>query len=226
MVGKNQVSIKTKKKNLRNLGGTMYPKVNQTIIINTVENTYKTIVAEILDQEILIGYPVVGNHVEMLPVQTKLEISFVSGDNQYKFQSEIIGRKKDNISLYRIKKPQENEVFKVQRRENFRVSANLALTLKEKNFTTTNISGGGLLFTCPAGFELKEKEEVACVVMLPSSKVIETVQFQAKVARISGHEDPNKKNVGLVFTVMEERSRTKIIQYCFERQRQIRLAGR
>ncbi|HJV44982.1 MAG TPA: PilZ domain-containing protein [Bacillota bacterium] len=203
----------------------MYPSVNQTIIVNTEQGTYKTIVAEILDDEILIAYPVAANKIIILPEDQTLEILFVTGESQYRFFSKIIGRKRENIALYRIQKPLENNIAKIQRRENFRVPATLDLTVKDMKFPTVNISGGGLLFTCPQSFEIKENEDIPCTLIIPQ-KTSELIKFQARVARITPQEDSTKKNVGVEFTRMDEKSRTQIIQYCFEKQRQNRLSGR
>ncbi|MCL6570281.1 MAG: flagellar brake domain-containing protein [Bacillus sp. (in: Bacteria)] len=208
----------------------MYPKVNQNIVIDIKNRdmTCRSIIAEIEKNEILIAFPMDMNAIGLLTKGTEITVVFILGENQYKFQTEIIGRKKDKIALFRITKPQENEIIKIQRRDNFRVNSNLKFLLNEKKLNTINISVGGMLFFCETELQLLEGEVVSGTLVVPNTlnKEAELITFQGQIKRISLIKDPDRKNVALEFTMMEQRDQMKIIQYCFEKQRQMRIKSR
>ncbi|PFP30786.1 hypothetical protein COJ96_02145 [Bacillus sp. AFS073361] len=204
----------------------MYPTVNQNIVIDikSESRTCRSIVAEIGEKEILIGFPIDGNKIGMLPEGTKIEVTFIAKENQFKFQSEIKGRKKDIIPLYRISKPHEKEIIKIQRRNNFRVNSNLRLTINEVELNTINISAGGVLFSCRSDFLIQEGEFVKGILHVPSAakKEVDFIPFKGQIKRIKTVEDQERKNIGMEFVEVEERDQMKIIQYCFQKQRQMR----
>lgn len=206
----------------------MWPKVNDSIIIGILEEnrTYVSTVAEVRNEELLITYPIGDGEVKIISLNTPIDISFISNGNRFRFHSQIIGRTKDVIPLYRIQKPKEDEIVKVQNRDNFRVQANLKVRIKQRDFTTINISGGGILFRCPSDFELEEGEKVSGSLFIPTSsnKVIESIQFEAKVVRVSLQD--NSKHVGIAYTAIVEKQRQKVIQYCFLNERKDRLMKR
>jgi c-di-GMP-binding flagellar brake protein YcgR len=208
----------------------MYPKVNQNIVVNIrgLGKSCRSIVAEMGEKEILIVFPMDGNTIGLLPTGTSLDVTFMSNENQYKFRTEIIGRKKENIPLFRITKPQENEIARVQRRDNFRMNTNLRLVLNETELITINISAGGVLFSGGVDLQLQEGEVVSGTLFVPNpqNKVAEPITFQGQIKRINLIENQQRKNVGIKFTKLNPRDQTKIIQYCFEKQRQMHLKER
>lgn len=207
----------------------MYPKVNQNIVVDIKSEGQmcRSIVAEVGEEEILIGFPQDRSIMGMLHVESEINITYFSDDSKYKFSSKILGRTNDNILLYRIKKPQKNEIERIQERENFRVNANLRLILNEKELNTVNISAGGLLFSCRLDLPLMEGEEISGTLHIPinPNKDLEQVSFQGKIKRISLTGD-NLRNVALEFSAVHQRDQMKIMQYCFEKQKQNRLRER
>jgi c-di-GMP-binding flagellar brake protein YcgR len=208
----------------------LFPKVNQSIVIN-IKNEYqscRSIVAEAGEKEILISAPMDKNMVGLLIVGTQLDVTFIAGKNKYKFQSEIIGTKKENILLYRITKPQEKEIIKIQNRENFRVNTNLRLVLNENELNTINISVGGLLFSSTVDLQLQKGEEIAGTLFVPNilNKGLEPITFQGHIKRVNLINNEERKNVAVGFTKINQRDQMKITQYCFEKQRQLRLKER
>ncbi|MEH7107185.1 flagellar brake protein [Bacillus sp. JJ1764] len=208
----------------------MYPKVNQKIIIDfkSKDQTYKSVVAEVSDNEILIGVPVDNSVIDLVLAQEKLEITFVENDVKYKFETEIIGRKQDNMPLFRISKPEEDEIVKIQLRENFRVPANLPLKVDKTTLMTVNLSAGGVLMSCMVELDLHEGEEISGTILLPGlqNKESESIDFVGEIKRIYWVENQDRKNVAIEFKQMDKRDQSKIIQYCFEKQRQNRLKAR
>jgi c-di-GMP-binding flagellar brake protein YcgR len=208
----------------------MFPKVNQIIVIYIKSENYhcRSIVAEVRETEILIAFPMDINIIGMLTVGTQLDITFITGENKYKFKTEIIGKEKENILLYRITKPNEKEIIKIQLRENFRVNSNQLLKLDEKELKTINLSAGGVLFSTRMDHQLQMGEEVSGTLFLPNilNKELEPIPFQGKIIRINVIENEDRKNVAVEFTKVIKRDQSKIIQHCFEKQRQLRMTER
>ena len=82
----------------------MWPKVNDSIIIGILEEnrTYVSTVAEVRNEQLLITYPIGDGEVKIISLNTPIDISFISNGNRFRFHSQIIGRTKDVIPLYRI----------------------------------------------------------------------------------------------------------------------------
>jgi c-di-GMP-binding flagellar brake protein YcgR len=208
----------------------MYPKVNQniTIKLKSQDQSWKSIVAEVGKEDILIGFPMDRTIFGLLQNGTTIEVTYTLGENKYKFSTEIIGREIENILLFKLKKPQENEIIKIQQRENFRVKANLRLILKEKESNTINISAGGLLCSCGLDLPLKQGEVVPGTIFIPSiaNDEIASIPFQGEIIRVELVKELERKKVALKMIKLEQQDQKKIIQYCFEKQRQMRLKER
>jgi c-di-GMP-binding flagellar brake protein YcgR len=202
-------------------------KVNQNIVVNveSEDQTFQSIVAEITEKEIFISMPLDGLVMRNLPVNTSISVYYSSDDNQYKFPSAIVGKISDNISLYRIVKPQPKDMVKIQRRDNFRVKTNLSLRLNEQEYTTLNISAGGLLFSCNKDLNFKIEDAVTGILVIPpiDNKAIDPIHFQGAVRRVSQNDDPNKIYVALEFVRLNDRDQMNLVQYCFYKQKQNRL---
>ncbi|MGG1401160.1 flagellar brake domain-containing protein [Bacillus salipaludis] len=206
----------------------MYPRVSQNIeiLLKDLDFSCRSIIAEIGEKEILIAVPMNRSFIGMLNTGTQLDVIFLVEENQYKFTTQIIGKTKDtNIPLYRLTKPQKNEIVRIQRRENFRVNSNLRLILDEREVITINISAGGLLFTCGMDIDLKLGDEVVGTLFMPNvqTKEIEPIQFMGIVRRVNLIGTQERKNIALEFTNLGQRDQMKVIQHCFEKQRQMRL---
>jgi c-di-GMP-binding flagellar brake protein YcgR len=208
----------------------MYPKVNQNIMIDilTHELSCKSNIAEIGEKEILISIPLDREIIGLLSIGTKLEISYIIGENKFEFRTEIIGRTRDTIPLLRLAKPYENEIIKIQHRENVRVNSNLRLLIDGSELHTINISAGGVLFSCKLDSQFHEGEEIAGILFVPDlrSKELVQVPIQGKVIRSSLMREIERRYVALEFTSIKRPDQMKIIQHCFEKQRQIRLKER
>ena len=208
----------------------MYPKVNQNISveIKNKDFTFKTVVADYVKEEIHLSYPLDRKIIGMLFPGTKLEIIFITDDNKYYFEAEVIGRTNETIPLCRITKPLEKDIMKIQQRENFRVNATLTVELAGKEGMTNNISAGGVLCTVDSNQEVLVGEEVTGTlhISMGNGKMPEQVYFLAKVVRISHMKEHGRNNIALQFIEIDKHDQKRIIQYCFERQRQLRLTER
>ncbi|MFH7818131.1 flagellar brake protein [Neobacillus thermocopriae] len=205
----------------------MYPKISQNIHIELkkVDMTCNSIVAEIRENEILIAFPMFRTITGHILEGDKLEISYLINENKYKFESQVIGKNNGDVPLLRISKPNENEIVRVQRRENFRVKANLPLIMNETTATTLDLSAGGLLFTCKSDIGLQEGSEIAGTLIVPSPHHNDStpINFIGQVIRIQSNKEEGRKNIAVQFTKLDQKDEMKIIQYCNFKQRQNRL---
>ena len=204
----------------------MFPRINQNIVVEVLdkEQSFRSIIGEIRIDELLIGLPMDNSSKWILPNGTKLAVTYFTGDNQYKFPTEIIGRTMENIPLYILKKPREKEITRIQRRNNFRVSTQIPIILDDKEYFTLNISAGGTLFACPASSRFQEGQELAGVLHIPTSQNNQTepVTFKGRVKRIKLLETQEIKNIGLEFLEIDQRQENKLMKYCFDIQRKNR----
>lgn len=199
----------------------MYPKVNQKIVIEIPDKDVicHSMIAEVGDDEILISQPMDQDTIGLFPVGTRIAVSFTAEGNKYQFRAKILGKKRERISLFRITKPLENEIRKIQMRENFRVETTIRIEIDEMELHTINISAGGMLFSCTFEMELNEGEEVSGKIFIPDTSPI---SFRGVIKRIRVLEN-NVKHVAMQFTVLDRKDETKIVQFCFQKQRQMRM---
>jgi c-di-GMP-binding flagellar brake protein YcgR len=205
----------------------MYPKIGQNIMVElkNVDMTCKSIVAEIRENEILIAFPMFRTIMGHILEEDKLEISYLINENKYKFESQVIGKNNGDVPLLRITKPKEHEIVRVQRRENFRVKANIQLIMNETTVTTLDLSAGGLQFTCMPDLGIQEGSEIAGTLIVPTPHNNDSIpiNFVGQVKRIHLNKDEDRKNVAVQFTRLDQKDEMKIIQYCNYKQRQMRL---
>jgi c-di-GMP-binding flagellar brake protein YcgR len=208
----------------------LYPKIGQNILMNLENRSQqsKSLIADIGQEEMLIALPMNTDLIGFLSVGTQLEITYVVEDKKYRFKTKVIGRKKDNIPLFRVVKPLEKDIIRIQMRENFRVNANLKVIIKDTEQNTVNISAGGLLCSCKQDFEIETREELSGTIFFPTAdnKVLERVPFKAEVIRTTQVPQAGRINVAMKFTELERGAQSKISQYCFEKQRQELMTAR
>ncbi len=208
----------------------MFPKVNQNIVIDLTSEglSCKSIVAGIEENEILISFPIARNMIGQLHTGSKIDVSYMMGDNKYKFHTEILGKREETIILFRIKKPDEKAIIKIQQREYFRVSTNCRLIIEDNELYTINISGGGILFSCDIHMPLQIGDLVSGTLYIPKSinHPPEPIAFQCKIVRINLNMAQERKLVGVKFTEIGQKEQNRIIQYCMEKQRQNRMKER
>ncbi|MHC0038128.1 flagellar brake protein [Pseudoneobacillus sp. C159] len=205
----------------------MYLKVNQTIIVSLEieDRSFQSIVAEVSEKEFKITLPVEGIELRNLPAKTKVAVFFYTEDNQFKCQTEILGKTMDQIPLYRIQMPPKKDIIKIQRRDNFRVKSNLSLQINDLELSTINISAGGMLFSCSKDQIHNVGDVVSGILFIPGvdNKISNSIPFTGKIKRIHSIAEREIMNVALEFFGLNNRDQQSIVQYCFQKQKQNRL---
>jgi len=144
---------------------------------------------------------------------------------KYFFKTVVLGFKQDVIPLVMIKPPDLKKIVKHPNRKYLRVRAELEVALQmgeNVHFLalTQDIGGGGLAVVCDEHIPLQERDNLSGWVVLPfRSGLIEHVPFEAEIVQIEPQEK-RKKLLKMRFAEISERERQKVIQYCYERQRE------
>lgn len=130
------------------------------------------------------------------------------------------------------------ELRHVQRREHFRVDAELPITFKltnseappsfdERHAKTSNLSGGGLLFLTegPSGEEgeLRERARLLIDFSIPSMARITSEAEIVRTNVVRALRQSTIASVAAKFVGLSERERDKLIRYLFELQRNERV---
>jgi c-di-GMP-binding flagellar brake protein YcgR len=127
------------------------------------------------------------------------------------------------LLLYAIRKPAAGEIRRIQRRQYFRVEAELELGVRigeRVQFVTKteDIGGGGLSFQCDAGLPVARGLRLSCWLLVKyRSGNVERVPFDAEVVRTE-EIGPSRRRVMVQFSYIQETDRDKIIRFCIEKE--------
>ncbi|MRN53405.1 glycosyl transferase [Paenibacillus sp. LC-T2] len=211
----------------------LYPKINDYLYIQVAssdaaesEIEYKSRIAEIEEEAFLIEIPMQeGNgRLKKLFMGDELSVYFITeGGVKNFFNTHVVGFREDVIRMVKVRKPDVDSVFKIQRRSFFRVSAELELAVKDHNGSrflvrTDDIGGGGTSFLSDTKVKLDLGGRLLCWLLVPyRNGSSEHVYFEGEIVRIKELEN-GRNLVMLKFAAISDTERQKIIRYCFERQ--------
>lgn len=211
----------------------MFPKVNDLVYIQVAsaskkeaEKECKSRIADVEEESFLIEVPIESDtgKIKRLFIGDELSLYFLSeaGVKNY-FNTYVLGFAEDAIQLVRIRKPDEDSISKIQRRNFLRVVAELEIAVKLKDNTrfvtvTEDVGGGGVSFMCDNKYQLENGDLVYCWLLLPfKNGLIDHVPFEAEIVRTRKLET-GRIIVMLKFVSISNIERQTLIRYCFERQ--------
>lgn len=190
---------------------------------------YRCRVVERTENKIYIDYPVndkTGKTVFLLN-GTKLK-AYATGDSTsaYFFNTEVLGRVKQNIPMIVLSFPGEDDMYKVQRREYVRVETpvDVAVHSLHGDFSpfvsiTHDISAGGASIILPHSINLVPGSELTTCFVLPiDSDDIQYTSIKSRVIRIDEGKNGQKNRASIEFLDATEHDRRILIKFCFERQ--------
>lgn len=189
---------------------------------------YKSRVIDIEDGLIMIDYPI---HVETGRTTffidgTKLQVMFTNDAKvSYRFETKIAGRRLAEIPMLQLTHEGEASYVKIQRREFVRVDTTLDVAVEIDTtilrLVSTDISAGGMALNLPALDTLEEGMNVSLLIVLPfMHRKIEYIRTKAKVVRV--FEKNQRAIASLKFLTLSDTDQQQVIQYCFERQLQLK----
>lgn len=193
---------------------------------------FKCKVVEINNRQISIDYPIheqTGKVGFFLDGQ-QFRASFISEDeNFYAFETEVQGRKKENIPMLLLSYPGDDKLIRIQRRQFVRVEATVdtAIHPLHNEFNpfvaiTADISGGGAMMIMPPRHSLNPGQIISCWFSLPMlSGEHFYLNLKAKVIRII-KTDQGRDRIPLQFLDVKESEREHLIRFCYDRQLSLR----
>lgn len=181
-------------------------------------------VVESTDYELSINYPVntLTNRTAYLIDGSQFRVTFIDEEkNSFAFNTEVIGRKVNNIPMIVISLPSVDEIIKIKRREFVRVKASVDVAVEFENhlsqYVTQDISAGGLAFILNANVPFNIGNQIKLTIVLPfSSGEVRYVRTRALVVRI--FELNNLKQASIQFLNTEDMDKQTLLRFCFERQ--------
>ncbi len=224
--------------------------IGQKILIKPAESSaptyYYSNIQDITRDSILISVPSdeKGRPVGFRNGEEVL-ISIAQKGKRYGFRSTVTGRVLKPFFMLSLSKP--SKIFVVELRQYFRVPVFLEYTAKRveritgengkvkyqipKNLSLKDviikghihdISGGGAFITCDKKLEIDEH------ILISTNLDDETPlrNLPARVVRkVVLDSRREKEGYGVMFVDIDEKTREKIIKFCFKRQRELRRAG-
>lgn len=208
-----------------------------------LKDKYKaaSLVQEVKDDALYVTIPLNEEGRKLLEIGDNVEVIYYDKRNVFGFMTRVVGRKTDNIPLYKIAKP--IEIYKIQRRQLVRieftngveyiqypVNENINKSNLEKLFNemkdkdeiksgfTVDLSGGGARLRTSQPLELDKK--LILSIDLPSFHLI----LIGKVLRVDKALYNNKivYHNGIEFINISENDKEKIIEFIFVRMRELR----
>lgn len=215
-----------------NIGDTLYLEIKYS----DEREKFKSRVVDKRGNQVFIDYPTsekTGRTAFFLD-GTELKVSFYAKDNAvYMFDSEIIGRKKENIPMIIISYPGNDKLIRIQRREYVRIDATVDIAVHPVNndfkpFTTVtvDISAGGAAIILPPNHKFKPQTDLMCYLVLPlSNGEYFYIKAHSKIIRIISGTMGSRDKAPIQFIDLKETQIQQITRFCFERQLSERKRG-
>lgn len=196
-------------------------KINDRLDVWTGEESYRSLIMDLSEEEIKINVPVNDGRYLVLERGESVELNYYSrAKNCYKFLCKVISRGiEGNIGFYTLGKPYGVE--KIQRRENFRVDFINKLFYKSMNeeiLENEIVYNEGIVLDLSAGgirAALGRNINKGDGLFLKLNIKGEELEVQGVVVRCEDTLD-GKKHCGIQFTNITERQSDKIISELFE----------
>ncbi|MBX6353154.1 MAG: PilZ domain-containing protein [Thermoflavifilum sp.] len=207
-----------------------FPNVLDTVHVSLAHGqhpSYRVRIADLDDTSFETEVPFdAGGHAVRWPVGTRVQVVFAHKESLYHFETTLLAFRPGNLLLYRWERPKEEEIQKIQRRAYYRVSvtlpADMLISGQRRSVQVINISAGGLAFQLPRR-ELLPGDVVLGTIDLPDVRGQANISFTAVVRRTEVTDDG--WIIGVEFTGLRDADRTRIVRYCWQRQREIQAAA-
>jgi c-di-GMP-binding flagellar brake protein YcgR len=193
------------------------PDINQTIQIDIDRSSYSSRIEEITSNTISIALPTKGGAPVTVHPKDILRIWWQSRDAVLGFNTVVLTRKIQPIPVLVVAMPKS--IDRLQRRHWVRqeLDVPVALEISEEETiktSTIDVSGGGMLISCPASLE--PGQEIPVTIFLPESEIKAVI----RVVRVIPHPTDNTKfQIASSFKKIAERDRDKIVKLIFDFQR-------
>ncbi|MEI5907169.1 flagellar brake domain-containing protein [Bacillus spongiae] len=205
--------------------------ISLDLIHSEKQESYRCKIVEENKGTVYIDYPInqeTGRTVYLID-GTQLKVKMVIDNVPYIFDTEVLGRVKKNIPMIILRYPGDSQLMKIQRREYVRVDASIDVSVTVNDTArfstlTEDISAGGCVLIIPNDIEMKEKNFVKLLLVLPmQTGEYHYLTIDGKTVRFL--DKGNRQLVSVQFLNLNETSKQIIMRYCFERQLILRKKG-
>lgn len=190
---------------------------------------FKTKILDINSHSVFIDFPInlSTNKTVYVADGKHFKVTYVSPDGTaYVFFTEVLGKVKGTIPMVRLKKPDEDDFIKIQRREFVRIETTIDAAIHSSNmeftpFTTVteDISAGGTAILIPKDITLSPDSSINTWLALPlKSGIIQYLNIKSRFVRLIEREGSTKNIASIKFTDISDSDRQIIIRFCFEKQ--------
>lgn len=157
---------------------------------------------------------------------TELVINFTDDLRMsYAFHTVVCGRQIDGVPMLKIAYEGDEGLIRIQRRQFVRVKVAIDVAVEIEDhvmqLVTEDISAGGVAINITNTSVLQKEAVVSLLLVLPFVKR-ETQYVRAKGRVIRIWEDGRRKIASLEFVEISTVDRQQIVQFCFERQLQMK----
>ncbi len=214
-------------------------EIGRTIYLEKIEDNqeykdkYKTKITELNEQSIFIQLPINErtSKTDYLHIGSVLIAKVVlENGTVYQFPTKIIEHTVKKVPMIELKRPLDDEFKKIQRRAYVRVEmiTDILVKLHENEpftkATMSNVSGGGMSAILSNQINVRAGDILLCKFKLPLQNGEAEFEEECKLVRI-GEAPDNFQKLFLYFTNIRESERSKIIQFCFQKQLELRRKG-
>jgi c-di-GMP-binding flagellar brake protein YcgR len=163
---------------------------------------------------------------------TQLKCSFVHDNSVYWFETEVVGRVKQNIPMIMLSYPGDDQLMKIQRRQYVRVETPVDVAVHPANFEfspfvtiTDDISAGGAAILISNRLTVNPGQLIHTWLVLPMQNgEYHYLKLVAKVVRVIPGENGRNK-ASLEFVEVDSHHRQLLLRFCFDRQVVMRKKG-
>lgn len=197
------------------------------------EFNYRCKIVDMEKDAIYIDYPVdiETSQTVYFPLNESFYVRYIKETAVYQFQSKAVDRASKVIPVLKITVPSKDEFEKIQRRAYLRVetAVDISIHCPEDSFSpfttiTKDLSGGGTRFVIPHSLENitfeNDQPLLIYLVLRYSPEKYEYIETEAHVVRVLDDHKPSEVSVS--FDIENIQDEQKIIQYCFQVQREAR----
>ncbi|MBG9544537.1 flagellar brake protein [Cytobacillus firmus] len=196
---------------------------------------YKCKLAEREGNNLYIDYPInqETNKTAFLVDGTQLKATFLADDGTvYLFESEVLGRVKQNIPMMILSYPGDEHLVKIQRRQFVRVETPVDVAIHAENnefspfvSVTDDISAGGAAIIAKMDNSLKANMQILTYFVLAMQNGVNYyLKLKSKVIRVS---EPRNgiSHISVQFIDITPLDRQLLLRFCFDRQLAMKKKG-
>ncbi|MFB6465985.1 flagellar brake protein [Cytobacillus sp. Hz8] len=196
---------------------------------------YRCKLVEKQGENLYIDYPTNNetNKTAFLMDGTQLKCTFLDHNGTvYLFESEVLGRVKQNIPMLKLSFPGEDHLVKIQRRQFVRIETpvDIAIHPKDKEFPaftaiSEDISAGGTAIIISNKTKLKQGMNAFIWLVLPMQNGdYHYMKLESKVVRIIPISEISCK-ISIQFMNVQPHERQILLRFCFDRQLALKKKG-